>query len=621
MSSNLLKFLACWMILIVMPACKLKRSGADTKSVADQGYASESGSISGLFDSVPLLTSNLGPGSDDVMDPLLRDKSWFYLFSRYRNATLNDRCKNVIQGDSAELLRYVSVYAKKVIPKGTQTKKLQLVGADEVFAQSDIARIDLLGFLTMVIDVCESKDDAAEAENLEKYGRSIRNSLTAMKDKLTISTRSLFTLHVVQKFPGLLLWDFVANARLSLTKNETYNNPNNIPVDAAKSLFLQKTTPSLRQHQQLQSIQQSTYSWDELGMYTNSGIPLYYNKFAEFSSKYPLIVGAIPLLGTSLAAADSLLTLQEGKDAQGKPVSSNKAQMEFVLSIALATIDGTMVYESVGGPKIAQSIQESTQKTVEKIKNLRSKVQRGEALTAEEVNDFKNTANAEAEQIAGVNKGGGETKPASKIESIAKKMKFKACSLSTVKALGLSTTGLALSGDDCIMSPVFPELEDLYKELLGADTYNRIANNTQKYVGDVNKMVGNADLLQTERLKQFLRNGEYKSPDQYFFVRQKVTGAKPGQGTGAWSSIDGRMLIEELGEGDVDVIMAPGRLHDSDVKDFLLGGKYVAKNDSMTGCTNHCHEVQLSESQTIDADTRGFADSVVRDLYDASKHP
>ena len=438
-----------------------------------------------------------------------------------------------------------------------------------------------------------------------------------MKDKLTISTRSLFTLHVVQKFPNLLLWDFVANAKLSLTnKDANYKYPNNIPVDSVKSLFLQKTTPSLRQHQQLQGIQDSTYSWDELGMYTNSGIPLFYTKFAEFSAKYPLITGAIPLLGTSLAAADSLLTLKEGKDAQGRPVSANQAQMELVLNIALATIDGSVAYEAIGSP-IVQKIQASTKKTVEKIKTLKSKVQRGETLTVEEVTDFKNTAKAEAEQIAGVSKGGDEAKTGTKLESIAKNMKFKACSLSTVKALGLSMVGLELSGNDCIMSPVFPELEDLYKELLGADTYGKIAANTQPVI-DANYIVGNADLLQTERMKRFIKNGEYKSPDQYLFIEKTLPS---GQGTGAWSSLDGRMLIEEFSADEVDVIIAPGRTHADDAKDFLLGGKYLKQKETFTNCSSQCHTVVLTKSQTLQAETKGLTEGILKELYDASQHP
>ncbi len=614
----------CCVVLITSHSCKLKGPAASTKSVADQGYKSEMGSIIGLFDGVTKAEPDLGPGAADVIDPRLRDKTWFNFFTRYRNATQSDRCKNAIQDDPQTLLPYVSVYVRKVLPpppKGTRGK-LHLIGADEAYAQDaaaqkDKAYIELLTFLNMVIDVCESKDDSAEKDNLEKYGRAIRDQLTAMKDKLTISTRSLFTLHVVQKFPSLLLWEFVANAKLSLTnKDANYNYPNNIPVDTVTSLFLQKTTPSLRQHQQLQGIQDSTYSWDELGMYTNSGIPLYYTKFAEFSAKYPLITGAIPLLGTSLAAADSLLTLKEGKDAQGRPVSANQAQMELVLNIALATIDGAVAYESVGSP-IVQKIRSSTQKTVEKIKTLRAKVQRGETLTVEEVTEFKNTAKAEAEQISGVSNGGGEAKSGTKLESIAKNMKFKACSLSTVKALGLSTVGLELSGDDCIMSPVFPELEDLYKELLGADTYGKIAANTQPVL-DTNYIVGNADLLQTERMKQFIKNGEYKSPDQYLFIEKTLPS---GHGTGAWSSLDGRMLIEEFSADEVDVIIAPGRTHADDAKDFLLGGKYLKQKETFTNCSSQCHTVVLTKSQTLQAETKGLTEGILKELYDASQHP
>lgn len=601
-------------------ACKLKpKASANTKSLESQGYQSENLSIRGLFDGMAKSEPNLGPGAADVIDSSLRDKTWYNLFLRYRNATQSPRCQNVIKGDSEALLPYLSLYARKIIPpppKGTRGK-LQLIGAEEIYSQSDIARADLLTFLLMVIDVCESKDDGTEGDQLEKYGRSIRNSLTAMRDKLTISTRSLFTLHVVQKFPDMLLWNFVANAKLSLSKDTNYKYPSNISPDIARDIFMAKTTPSLRQHQQLQSIQHSTYSWEELGMYTNSGLPQFYTAFAEFSSKYPLIVSVIPLLGTSLAAADSLTTLREGKDAQGRPVSANQAGMELALNIAFATLDAAIVYETVGTVAI-QKIKAGTQKTVQKIETLQAKVKRGEALSADEISDFKNTAKAEAEQLAGVSKSPGEAKSATKLESLAKKMQFKACSLSTVKALGLSTEGFGLSGDDCIMSPVFPELEDLYKELLGADTYSKIAANTQPVL-DANFIVGNSDLLQTDRMKQFIKNGEYKRPDQYLFIEKTLPS---GQGTGAWSSLDGRMLIEEFSVDEIDVIMAPGRTHVDDAKDFLLGGKYKIKQDVFTNCSSQCHTVVLTKSQTIQAETPGFADGIIKELFDASKaHP
>lgn len=619
--SQLVRIVVYGAVIATTHSCKWKpATKAASKSVESDGYQTEKYSIVGIFEGTAKRTVSLGPGSADVVDVNLSDKSWFGFFNRYRNAVKNDRCKNVVQGDPNLLLPYVSMYARDIMPpqpKGLRGK-LHLVGANETFIPTDAARIDLRAFFQGAIAVCESKDDASEKENLEKY-ESIRRSLEAMKTKLTISTRSLFTLHVVEKFPKLLLWDIIANAKLSLTKDVNYTYPHNIPIDTPSMLFLQKTTPSLRQHRQLEAIQDSVYSWDELGMYSGSGIPLFYNKFAEFAATYPLISGAIPLLGTSLAAADSLLTLVEGKDAKGNQVSDNRAQMDFALSIAFATIDGAMAYEAISTPLI-RKIRDGAKKTSERLNDLRKRLEAGEQVTTREIAELKNTAQLEAEHLAGVRKAGDEIRQESRFESIAKNLKFKACAIGTIKTLGLSTAGLGLTNDDCIMSPVFPELEELYRELLGAETYGKIAANTQPVL-DANYIVGNSDLLSTQRMKDFIKNGEYKSPNQYLFVEKKLPSADGGGGVGAWSSLDGRMLIEEFSGDEIDVIIAPGRTHADDVKDFILGGKYLRQKDVFTGCSSQCHTVELTKAHTLQAETKGLTETILMELYRASQHP
>jgi ADP-ribosyltransferase exoenzyme len=113
----------------------------------------------------------------------------------------------------------------------------------------------------------------------------------------------------------------------------------------------------------------------------------FYGGIASFRHDYPVVSGLIPVFGSVMAAGDAFITMCEGKNADGQTVNRGWSLGVLSVNVALATLDAFMV--KAAAIETMQVARSSASQIVERLKPIRARLAKGEALAAEEVTQIQ----------------------------------------------------------------------------------------------------------------------------------------------------------------------------------------------------------------------------------------
>ncbi len=168
------------------------------------------------------------------------------------------------------------------------------------------------------------------------YYSRVLNLLGGMQNNRGASIIDLLVLYALDNYPDSFLIDqMMRSAGTSTLNNQT-----------AAVLLLNKTTPALACNNYAASVIAEKIPWEKLGMEDYQGwgfVPWFHEPIAKFRYEYPNLSSIIPILGASFDAADSLITISEGRDGQGQETSRIAASARFTFFFTMAVFDAYLV--------------------------------------------------------------------------------------------------------------------------------------------------------------------------------------------------------------------------------------------------------------------------------------
>jgi|GEM_PF-2074511 len=167
------------------------------------------------------------------------------------------------------------------------------------------------------------------------YYSGVLNYMGALQKNRGGSITDLLMLYALDTYPDVFLVD-------GMTRSAAQAGQTGFSAQTAGILLQNKTTPALACNNYAASVVAEKIPWDKLGMESYEGwgyVPWFHGPIAQFRYEYPVVSSIIPVLGSSFAAADSLITLSEGRDANGDPAGRLQASAQFAFFFTMAVID------------------------------------------------------------------------------------------------------------------------------------------------------------------------------------------------------------------------------------------------------------------------------------------
>lgn len=166
------------------------------------------------------------------------------------------------------------------------------------------------------------------------YYSRVLNFIGGMQKNRGGSITDLLLLYALDTYPDAFLVDGMARSAAQAGQN--------FDRQTAGILLQNKTTPALACNNYAASVVAEKIPWDKLGMDSYEGwgyVPWFHGPIAQFRYEYPVVSSLIPVLGSSFAAADSLITLSEGRDANGDPAGRLATSAQFAFFFTMAVLD------------------------------------------------------------------------------------------------------------------------------------------------------------------------------------------------------------------------------------------------------------------------------------------
>lgn len=166
------------------------------------------------------------------------------------------------------------------------------------------------------------------------YYSRVLNFVGGMQQNRGASITDLLLLYAIDQYPDAFLVDGMSRSAAQAGQN--FNR------QTAAVLLQNKTTPALACNNYAASVVAERIPWDKLGMEYYEGwgyVPWFHGPIAQFRYEYPVVSSIIPVLGSSFAAADSLITLSEGRYANGDPAGKLEASAQFAFFFTMAVLD------------------------------------------------------------------------------------------------------------------------------------------------------------------------------------------------------------------------------------------------------------------------------------------
>ena len=167
------------------------------------------------------------------------------------------------------------------------------------------------------------------------YYSRVLNYLGSLQKNRGGSITDLLLLYALDTYPDAFLVE-------GMTRSAAQAGQAGFNAQTAGILLQNKTTPALACNNYAASVVAEKIPWDKLGMDYYEGwgyVPWFHGPIAQFRYEYPVVSSIIPILGSSFAAADSLITLSEGRDANGDPSGRLQASAQFAFFFTMAVLD------------------------------------------------------------------------------------------------------------------------------------------------------------------------------------------------------------------------------------------------------------------------------------------
>ncbi len=176
------------------------------------------------------------------------------------------------------------------------------------------------------------------------YYSKVLNLLGGLQNNRGASILDLMLLYALDNYQDVFLVDqMVRSAGAGSINNRT-----------PAVLLLNKTTPALACNNYAASVVAERIPWETLGMDSYQGwgfVPWFHEPIARFRYEYPVVSSLIPILGAAFDAADSAITVAEGRDGQGQEASRLAASGRFAFFFVAAVFDVYTVKAVAGQTK------------------------------------------------------------------------------------------------------------------------------------------------------------------------------------------------------------------------------------------------------------------------------
>ena len=178
------------------------------------------------------------------------------------------------------------------------------------------------------------------------YYSKVLNLLGGLQNNRGASILDLMVLYALDNYQDVFLVDQMVRSAAAGSGSINNRTP--------AVLLLNKTTPALACNNYAASVVAERIPWEKLGMDSYQGwgfVPWFHEPIAKFRYEYPVVSSLIPILGAAFDAADSAITVAEGRDDQGQEANRLVASGRFAFFFIAAVFDVYTVKAVAGQAK------------------------------------------------------------------------------------------------------------------------------------------------------------------------------------------------------------------------------------------------------------------------------